>query len=89
MTKSLTPTSVKRASFGSKVVLKTAFSDLDDGDGYTSGISGQIWGYTFQRTDNPSTQASVGCAVSESSGVFTFYPAEDNTAGDLYIYIDG
>lgn len=84
-----TPSSTKRASFGSKVVLKSAFSDLDDGDAYTSGISGQIWGYTFQRTDNPSTQTSVGVAVAESSGVFTFYPAEDNAAGDLYIYIDG
>ena len=83
-----TPTSVKRECFGSKTVLKASFDDLDDGDTWASGIKGKIWGYKFQRTDNPTSQTAVDVAVAESSGTFTFYPSEDATAGALYVYID-
>lgn len=69
---------------GAKVI-KASFTDLDDGDTWTptsiTGVVGQI----AQDTDDPTTQASVGCAVAYSSGVFTFYPAEDNKTVDLYI----
>ena len=84
-----TPSTIERESFGSKVVLKATFADLDDGDTRTSGLGGQVWGQVFQRTDDPTTQASVGCSVNQSDGVFTFYPAENDTAGYLFVYING
>lgn len=83
-----TPTSIKRECFGSKTVLKVSFDDLDDADTWVSNIKGKIWGYQFQRTDDPTAQASVDVAVAESDGTFTFYPAEDAAAGALYVYID-
>ena len=83
----ITPT-VTRECFGSKTVLKAAFTDIDDTDTWASGIKGKIWGWQFQRTDNPTAQASVDVAVAESSGTFTFYPAEDAAVGSLYVYID-
>ena len=83
-----TPSTVKNESMGSSKLLIATFTDLDDGDTWTSGIVGAKAQW-FGRTDNPSTQASVGVAVAESAGVFTFYPAEDNAAGDLFIMVNG
>lgn len=68
--------------------VKCSFTDVDDGDTWTSGISG-IVAYHFTRTDNPTTQASNGADVELSSGVFTFRPGEDNAAGDLYVTYRG
>lgn len=80
-----TPTTVYQYNSGSQNKLVAAFTDLDDADTWTSGLDG-VQDWVFQRTDNPSTQTSAGVSVAESAGVFTFYPAEDNTAGKLIIY---
>jgi len=80
-----TPSTItKIGTLGNATLVKAVFTDLDDTDTWASGMSGVI-GQWFNRTDDPTTQASVGMSVSESSGTFTFYPAEDDTAGALYV----
>lgn len=79
-----TPSSVKTYSMGDSFIKQATFTDLDDGDTWASGLEG-VKGYWIVRTDDPTTQASVGIAVGESSGTFTFYPAEDNSAAVLYV----
>lgn len=83
-----TPTNVKRYNMGSANLLVATFSDLDDGDTWASGLSKEpVREYWFQDTDNPTTQGSVGAAVAYSSGSFTFYPAEDDKTGKLFVMI--
>lgn len=81
-----TPSTLTQESVGSMTAYIATFTDLDDTDTWTSGITGaKFWSFT--RTDNPSTQTAVGTAVAiTAAGVATFYPAEDNTAGKLIIY---
>jgi hypothetical protein len=81
----LVAVSTKRLNFGSVDVVKVNFSSIDDGDTYASGMSTNIVGFWFQQTDNPTTQASAGSSVANSSGTFTFYPGEEGASGDLYI----
>jgi hypothetical protein len=63
-----------------------SFADIDDGDTWASAITGivKVWAHD---TDNPTTQASVGCAASHSGSDITFYPAEDNKTVDLYLLV--
>lgn len=84
-----TPSSIVRSNAGSETRLTVTFTDLDDGDTWASGLPNNVKSQFFTRTDDPSTQASVGVAVAESSGTFTFYPAEDNAAGILTVLING
>lgn len=71
-------------------IVKYTFTDIDDTDTWASGLqqSGVI-GYIPVDTDDPTTQASVGCAAAYASttGIFTFYPAEDNKSVDLYVML--
>ncbi len=80
----LTPATVWRNNNGSISEVVARFTTADDGDTWASGMSG-IVSYTTQDRTNPSTQASVGIAATESSGTFTFYPAEDGVAFDLVV----
>ena len=81
-----TASNLKRENMGSKNLLVATFTDLDDGDTYASGLgAGGVFAHWFQRTDNPTTTAAVGVSVAESSGTFTFYPAEDDATGNLFI----
>lgn len=80
-----TPSSVIELGTGTGFrMLKATFTDIDDADTWTSGMSGVV-GAWCNGTDDPTTQASQGCDVSVSSGVFTFYPGEDNRTIELYI----
>lgn len=81
-----TPSTIKQHSAGSQTKIVATFTDIDDGDTWASSLSG-VQDYIFSRTDNPTTQGSAGVAVAESSGTFTFYPAEDNAAGKLIVYL--
>ena len=36
-------------------------------------------------TSDPTTQASAGSAVTESSGTYTFYPGEDGESATLFV----
>jgi len=76
---------ITRMSFGSVDAIKVAFTSITDDDTFVSGV-GNVVGHIFMQTDNPTTQASTGVAVSEAAGTFTFHPAEDLAEGDLYIF---
>jgi hypothetical protein len=80
----LTPATVNQYSLGGARLLRVNFSTADDADTWASGINSVIDYWTVDRT-NPATQASVGVAVTESSGTFTFYPAEDGTDFTLFV----
>lgn len=80
-----TPSTVVQHNAGSQTKIVATFTDLDDGDTWASGIVG-VQDWICQDTDNPTTQASVGIAVSYSGTTFTFYPAEDNKTAKLIIY---
>lgn len=84
----ITPDLVIRESAGSLTMIIACFSagTADDGDTWASGLGSNVVTYVAQDTDNPTTQASVGVAVTNSSGTFTFYPAEDNKPFDLIIW---
>lgn len=83
-----TPSTVTRHSSGDQTKLVATFTDVDDADTWASGLP-NVSDYYFSRTDDPTTQASAGVAIAESSGTFTFHPAEDNTAGDLVVFFNG
>jgi hypothetical protein len=86
---SITPDTVRRHSFGSLEVVEAVFSagTADDGDTWASGLSTHVVTYWTQDTDNPTTQGSVGVAAANSSGTFTFYPAEDNKPFTLFVLV--
>ena len=81
-----TPATVWRHSIGSLSLVIANFSGgtADDADTWASGMTG-IVAFWAQDTDNPTTQASVGVAVTQSAGTFTFYPAEDNKSFYLFV----
>ena len=72
---------------GARLIVAT-FTDIDDGDTWTSGLGNSgVVAYFTQDNDDPTTQASVGCAAVYSSGTFTFYRAEDNKVVALFVYL--
>lgn len=87
----ITPDTVRQHSMGSLKLIEAVFSagTADDGDTWASGISTRVIFFWAQDTDNPTTQASVGVAVANSSGTFTFYPAEDNKSFTLLVACTG
>lgn len=80
----ITPATVQRINVGSKRRIIARFSTADDDDTWASGMSGISSYWTQDRTD-PATQTSVGIAATESSGTFTFHPAENGVAFDLFV----
>lgn len=82
-----TPASVLNLGpMGDCRLICASFTDLDDGDTWASGLSGIVKCWA-QGTDDPTTQANTGCAVAFSGSDFTFYPAEDNKAVDLFVLV--
>lgn len=82
---SITPDTVKQLSVGdARLLICTFAGTADDTDTWASGLKGIIAYWTIDK-DDPTTQASVGIAVENSSGTFTFHPAEDNKPFDLFI----
>ena len=85
-----TPTTIRQENLGSLNLIMADFdgtvssNDVDDGDTWASGMKG-IVAWWFAREDDPTTQASAGVAVAESSGTFTFHPAEDGALGKLMV----
>lgn len=75
---------------GDTSVLRATFaSTTDDGDTWASGLGTRVVDYWTQDLDNPSAQASVGVALSNSSGTFTFYPGEEDKSFYLFARIIG
>ncbi len=85
-----TPDSIKSHNMGSENLVRVIFSDtnIDDADTWTSGMT-NIVDFWAMGKNNPSTQGSAGIHISEASGVFTFYPGEDNWTGTLFIMKKG
>jgi len=83
----VTPTSLLNDNMGSRNLIVARFSGtVNDGDTWTSGISGVKY-YWSQDRDNPTTQTSAGLGITESAGVFTFYPSEDAKLFDLFVAV--
>ena len=59
------------------------FAALEDGDTFVGPSSPS--GFWAMNTANPSTQGSAGIAVTESSGTYTFYPAENGLTATLFV----
>ena len=85
----LTAASVVKHSAGDQTKLVVKFSSVDDADTYASGLGSRVQEYVYQVTADPTTNTSVGCNVSESSGTFTFYPGIDSLTGTLIIWVTG
>ena len=83
----ITPDVIRRYSMGDSTLIVADFTagTADDGDTWASGLGTNAMDWWSQDTDNPTTQASVGVAVTNSSGTFTFYPAEDNKPFKLFV----
>lgn len=78
-----TPATVKHLSSGNGVsVILASFSDIDDGDTWTSGMNG-IVSFVVVPT-NSADNATATAAV--SSGTFTFQTGASNLTVDLLIY---
>jgi hypothetical protein len=80
----ITPTLIQRINNGSNNKAIARFTTANDTDTWTSGILNIVAYWTQDRSD-PATQASVGVAATVSAGVFTFFPAENGKAFDLFI----
>lgn len=83
----ITPDSTYRSSLGGfhLVIARFTAGTADDGDTWASGLGSSVVAHWTSDDGNPTTQASVGVAAANSSGTFTFYPAEDNTPFTLYV----
>ena len=68
-----------------------SLSDVDDGETLTVGTAYPVKSWWYQATGNPGTQTSAGANVTfeASTGVFTFYPGEDNMTGFLFVVQSG
>lgn len=83
----VTASATKLASAGSQLKLTFTFTSIDDGDTFASGLGTRVVDYYFSQTDNPTTQASAGMSVANSSGTFTFYAGENGASGDLVVFV--
>lgn len=79
-----TPSSIQRESAGSQTKLIAAFSAINSGDTWTSGLTG-IQDFTFITT-GAVTNATALCNVSQASGVFTFKTSEEPMVGSVVVY---
>ena len=60
-------------------------ASVDDADTFVGPASPKA--FWAQGTSNPTTQASAGIAVTESSGTYTFYPGEDSISVTLFVVV--
>ncbi len=82
---------VKRNSVGNLTLSTIAFTDIDTGDTYDSGIPAAV-AYWANATDDPTINredVSVGYAEqvvgSDVKGRFTFFSSEDDRVVNLYV----
>ena len=83
----ITPDATYKHNVGSNMLIQAVFSagTADDGDSWASGLGTNVVAHWTQDNDNPTAQTAVGVACANSSGTFTFYPAEDNKSFTLYV----
>lgn len=80
----LTAATTLRESLGSLTLHVFTFTTVADADTFASGLP-NVFAFWAEITANPSTQASAGYAVSNSSGTFTLYPGEDSLSATLFV----
>ena len=80
-----TPDTIIRESVGSLTLLACNFSstNIDRTDTYASGLGTNVVGYWFNGTLASTSGYEV--RVANSSGTFSFYNAEDDATGTLFI----
>ena len=81
-----TPT-ITRQSAASNTLIEATFTDIDDGDTWTSNIPSVV-GYWATGTDAPTLQSNSGIDVTlttAKTGVFTFNVGEDSRTGILHV----
>ena len=59
--------------------------ELDSSDTYASKITSAIMWWCNPTDDPTQLLENIDVGYTQSTGGFTFYPAEDNRTGDLYI----
>lgn len=74
-----------RESVGSLTLMVYTFTSVADTDTFASGLSTNVVAFWAGTDGNPSTQASAGNGVTNSSGTFTFYPGENSLGLDLFV----
>ena len=74
-----------RESLGSLTLMMYTFTSVADGDTFASGLGTNVVNYWAQTQANTVTQASAGFNLTNSSGIFTFYPGEDSLAATLFV----
>lgn len=78
-----------RENLGSVNQVRWTFTGVNTGDTFASGMTSGITTFVATQTDTPSTQASAGLCLSNSSGTFTFLPGEDGAAITLMVNFKG
>lgn len=81
----ITPATTVIENLGSNTLYKFSFTDIDDAETYESTMTNVV-AWWANGTDSP-TQNKEGIDVgyAQTTGIFTFYTAEDDRAGDLYV----
>ena len=79
------PSAVITENFGSTTLYRCTFTDIDDADTYTSNVTSAVM-WWCNPTDEPTNEfENIDVGYAQSTGTFTFYPAEASRTGDLYI----
>lgn len=84
----ITAATTKVYSSGSQTKHVFTFAAVGDGDTFDSGLEG-VQDYDYMVTADPTTNTSAGCNITESAGVFTFYPGVAALTGTLKVYTGG
>lgn len=82
----LTPTVVSVENSGSITWIRAAFTVVNSGDTWTSGIS-SIFTYFGSNHTVPSGAGKEGVNITQSAGVFTFYPPEATTSMSISVLV--
>jgi hypothetical protein len=70
---------------GLGVIRIFTFASVNDADTFAGPVTPKaFWAMTV---GNPTTQASAGISVTESSGTYTFYPGENGQAVTLFVVV--
>lgn len=80
----LIPSTFSTESAGSMTWYRAAFTVVNNGDTWTSGITA-IYTYFGSNHTNPSSQGKEGINLTQSNGVFTVYVPEATTSMSISI----
>lgn len=91
MAEAKTPDRVDRTSLGATTLLIATFetNDIDDGDTWVSGLLREpVIGWWSQRLEDAAVgKEGMAIAYVPATGVFTFYPAEDDSTFKVFVIL--